>query len=149
MAHQTASGTVLGISLAAPAAHTIAAFDALTFTTVGELTEVGEFGKEWAVVTHNPLSSRGTKKGKGTFNNGVLSPSLALDNDDAGQEAMITARESVGNAYFMIQLQDGTIYYLSGIVVSFKSGIRNGDSVVDAKATIEIQDSEILRKKSS
>ncbi|ABF64347.1 hypothetical protein TM1040_1662 [Ruegeria sp. TM1040] len=146
MAHQTASGVTLGISAAAPATHDITGFDALTFTSVGEITNVGEFGKEWQLVTHNPLATRGTKKGKGSFNNGTLSPSLALDPDDAGQAAMETALESDDPVYIAVTLQDGTIYYLVGLVMSFKPSIGGVDDVVTATTSIEIMPDEILKK---
>ncbi|AHD09537.1 hypothetical protein [Phaeobacter gallaeciensis] len=146
MAHQTASGVTLGISAAAPATHDTAGFDALTFIPVGEITEVGEFGKEWALVTHNPLSTRGTKKGKGSYNNGNLNPSLALDPDDAGQTAMETALESDDPVYMAITLQDGTVFYLVGLVMSFKAGIRGVDDVVTATTSIELTPEQILKK---
>ncbi|GAB5431291.1 MAG: hypothetical protein EpisKO_06610 [Epibacterium sp.] len=146
MAHQTASGVTLGISTAAPATHDITGFDALTFTNVGEITNVGEFGKEWSLVTHNPLATRGTKKGKGSFNNGTLSPALALDPDDAGQTAMKTALESDDPVYFAVTLQDGTIYYLTGLVMSFKPNIGGVDDVVTASTAIELTPDEILEK---
>ena len=146
MAHQTASGVTLGISTDAPATYDVAGLDALTFTSVGEVTNIGEFGKEWQLVTHNPLATRGTKKGKGSFNNGTLSPSLALDPDDAGQTAMKTALESDDPAYFVVTLQDGTIYYLTGLVMSFKPNIGGVDDVVTASTTIELTPDAILEK---
>jgi hypothetical protein len=146
MAHQTASGVTLGISASAPATHDETGFDALTFTNVGEITNIGEFGKEWALVTHSPLGSRGIQKSKGSYNNGTLTPSLALDPDDAGQTAMTTARESQSSVYFAITLQDGTIFYLAGKVMSFKPNIGGNDDVVTASTTIEIDPEEILEK---
>ncbi|WP_197919313.1 hypothetical protein [Thiosulfatihalobacter marinus] len=146
MGHQTASGVTLGISNTAPATHDETGFDALTFTNVGELTNVGEFGKEWALVTHSPLASRGVKKSKGGYNNGTLNPALALDPDDAGQTAMKTALESDSNAYFAVTLQDGTIFYFEGLVMSFKPNIGGNDDVVTASASIEISPSAIIEK---
>jgi len=146
MTHQTAAGVTLGISLAAPASHTEVGFDALTLVPVGEITNIGEFGKEFALVTHNPLASRGTKKGKGSFNNGSLSPALALDPSDAGQTAMKTALESDDPAYFAITLQDGTIFYLVGLLMSFKPNIGGVDDVVTASTSIELTPDAILKK---
>lgn len=146
MGHQTAAGVTIGISLTAPATHDTTGFDALTFATVGEVTNVGEFGKEFALVTHNPLATRGTKKGKGSFNNGTLSPALALDPNDAGQTDMKTARDSDDPAYFAITLQDGTIYYLVGLVMSFKPNVGGVDDVVTASTSIELTPDEILEK---
>lgn len=146
MTHQTASGVTLGISLVAPATHDEAGFAALSPTPVGEITNVGEFGKEWALVTHNPLATRGTKKGKGSFNNGSISPSLALDPKDAGQVAMKTALESDDPAYFFLTLQDGTIFYLVGLVMSFKPNLGGVDDVVTASTTIELTPDAILQQ---
>lgn len=146
MAYQTASGVSLGISLTAPASLTQAGYDALSFTAVGEVTNMGEFGKEWELVTHLPLSSRGTKKGKGSFNNGTLNPALALDPKDAGQTAMKTALESDANAYFSITLQDGTVFYLEALVMSFKPNIGTTNDVVTATPALEVQPSSIIEK---
>lgn len=146
MAHQTASGVTLAASAAAPATWDTAGLDALSPTAIGEITNVGEFGKEWALVTHSPLSTRGTKKGKGSYNNGTLNPSLALDPNDAGQIIMETALESDDPLYFFITLQDGTIFYLEGLVMSFKPNIGGVDDVVTATTTIEITDRQVLKK---
>ena len=146
MGHQTASGVTLGISLTAPATHDVTGFDALTFKNVGEITNVGEFGKEGALVTHEPLSTRGTKKGKGGYNNGTLNPSLALDPSDLGQIDMKAALDSDDPAYLAITLQDGTIYYLVGLVMSFKPNIGGINDVVTASTSIELTPDEILEK---
>lgn len=145
MAHQTASGASLGISLTAPATHDQAGWDALSLTPVGEITNVGDFGKEWALVTHNPLNTRGTKKGKGSFNNGTLSPTLALDPGDAGQIAMETSLESDDNAYFVLTLQDGTRYVFVCLVMAFRVSVGGVDDVVNANTTLEVQPDQILK----
>ncbi|MCI5096656.1 MAG: hypothetical protein MRY77_10115 [Rhodobacteraceae bacterium] len=146
MSHQTASGATLGISAAAPATHDIAGFDALTFTDVGEITNIGEFGKEWETVTHSPLSSRGVKKSKGSFNNGALSPGLALDDSDAGQAIMEAARDSDDNYYFKITLKSGLTYYFVGLVMSFKPNVGGNPDVVTASTNIELNNHEIVKK---
>ncbi|MCG7574850.1 hypothetical protein MHM39_14860 [Phaeobacter sp. CNT1-3] len=146
MAHQTGSGVALAISLDAPAAHNEAAINSISFDEVGEVTNIGEFGKEWALVTHKPLASRGTKKGKGSYDNGNLNPSLALDPNDAGQTAMETALNRDEPAYFRITLQDGTTYFLEGLVMKFRPNVGGVDDVVTAPTTIEITDKEILRQ---
>lgn len=146
MAYQTASGASIGISLTAPSAFTEAGYDALTFKTIGEVTNIGEFGKEFTLVTHNPLSTRGTKKGKGSFNNGTLTPSMALDHSDAGQNDMKAALEGDDPAYFIITMQDGTISYLEGLVMSFKTNVGGVDDVVNATANIEITPTSTITK---
>lgn len=146
MAHQTAAGATLGMTAAKPATHDNAGWDAATMTMIGEVTNIGEFGKEFALVTHNPLATRGTKKGKGSFNNGSLSPSIALDPNDAGQAAMEAALESDDPVYFEVTLQDGTKYRMVGLVMAFKPNIGGVDDVVTASTTIELAPDAILKK---
>lgn len=145
MAFQTASGVMVAISLTPPATFDLAGWAALSVNVVGEVTNVGKFGKQWSKVTHNPLDTRGTKKGKGTYDNGTLSPSLALDPNDDGQQDMETALESDDPAYFVITLQDGTPFYVEGLVMEFSPNIGDGNNVVTAETMIEITDRDILR----
>lgn len=144
MAFDTAAGASLAISATLAATYDAAGYGALTFTTVGEITAIGEFGKEFAVVTHNPLATRGTKKSKGSFNNGTLSPTMALDNTDAGQTLMKAALESDAPYAFRVTLDTGEIYYLEGIVPMFKPNVGTVDDVVTATATIDINENPIV-----
>ncbi|MDB6454694.1 phage tail tube protein [Falsirhodobacter sp. 20TX0035] len=145
MAWQTAAGASLAISLTAPATFTEAGYSALTPKVVGEVTNVGEFGKEFALVTHNPLAERGTGKRKGSYNNGTLSPTMALDPSDEGQQDMETALESDQPAYFQVTLQDGTAYWLAGLVMSYRPTVGGVDDVVTAACTIEVDSTPIVK----
>jgi hypothetical protein len=144
MAFQTAAGATLAISNSIPAAFTSVGYAALTYTEVGEITNIGEFGKEFALVTHLPLSRRGVAKRKGSFNNGTLTPTMALDPDNAGQVLFAAALQSDAPSSFKITLQDGTIYYLMGLVMMYKPNVGTTDDVVTASATVEVDDSAIV-----
>lgn len=144
MAFQTAAGATLAISNAIPATYDAAGYGALTYTNVGEITNIGEFGKEFALVTHLPLSSRGVAKRKGSFNNGTLNPAMALDPSDAGQILMAAALESDAPSAFEITLQDGTVYYLMGLTMAFRPNVGGTDDVVTATCTIEVDDKPIV-----
>lgn len=145
MSYQSAAGAILSISLVKPATHDAAGWAALTMKPIGEITNIGEFGKEFALITHNRLSTRGVEKLKGSFNNGQLSPSLAFDKDDPGQIDMAAALDSDDPAYFTVTLQDGTLFHMVGLVMSFKVGVPDTDGIVTAPTTIELQSDEILR----
>ena len=146
MAWQTAAGATLAIATTAGAPTTVdaAGYAAKTYTAVGEITNIGEFGREYALVTHQPLSTRGVKKGKGSFNNGTLNPTLALDSDDAGQILMKTALNSDESYAFLVTLQDGTKYYMMAKVMSFKPNVGGVDDVVTAAPTLEIDSDDIV-----
>ena len=146
MAWQTAAGAELAIAAAGtPATFDEAGYSALTYTIVGEITNIGEFGKEFALVTHQPLATRGVKKGKGSFNNGTLSPVAALDSDDAGQDAILLAAESDSSYAFRVTLQDGTAYYVMGKVMSVRTSVGSVDDVVTISPTIEVDSDPIVR----
>src|SRR6476646_10131270 len=111
MSVRSSAGTTLKISAATPATFDAAGYAALTFTNVAEITDLGEFGREFALITHNPISSRGTVKKKGSFNEGTMALKLGLDTDDAGQILMKAAALSDNDYSFLITSQNGDKYY--------------------------------------
>jgi len=146
MAIQSAAGASLLVSVSHPATFDAAGYGALVAgaTVVGEVSNIGEFGKEFALVTANALAHRGTRKLKGSYNNGTLSPSLNLDTDDAGQGLMETLLESDEPGTFFVVLQNGATYGLEGLVMSFKTSVGEIDSIVTASTSIEITHNDIV-----
>ena len=121
MTAYTSAGSTLRVTAVAPAT-----FDAAGYGTifpaspvaanplVGEITDLGEFGREYALVTHQPLATRGTKKYKGSFNSGTIQISLANDKEDAGQDILRIAQNSDADYYFEIKDQKGNKSYFAG-----------------------------------
>jgi hypothetical protein len=140
MAVQTSAGSTLSISSALPATYDEAGFEALTYTEVGEITDLGEFGKEFNLVTHVALGNRKTRKFKGSYNNGSLPLQLGRDTSDAGQAAMNLAQHSDNDYSFRVVLQDGASSYFVGKVMSFRTVVGSVDQVTGATSTIEISD---------
>lgn len=138
MTVMTSAGTTIGISASAPATFNTTGYDALTFTSIGEVTDLGEFGREYALVTHNPLGSRGTVKKKGSFNEGSISLQVGLDTDDAGQILLKSASLSDSNHSFKVTTQNGDIYYFQAQVMSFKVGVGSVDQVTSATIMLEL-----------
>lgn len=134
----TSAGTTFKISAGTPATFDDAGYAALTFTTVGEITDLGEFGREYALVTHQPVGSRGTQKKKGSFNQGAINLQLALDTDDAGQILCKTASQSDANYSILVTTQNGDKYYNQALVMSFKVGVGGVDSMTTATCTFEL-----------
>ena len=104
----------------------------------GEITDLGEFGREFALVTHNPVGSRGTQKFKGSFNEGTMTMSLGLDTDDAGQIIAKTASLSDLDFSFMVTTQNLDRYFFQAKVMSFKVGVGGVDQITTATVTLEI-----------
>jgi len=144
MTVQTSAGTTIGIT-SAPGTYDVAAFDLLTFVSIGEVTDIGEMGKTYNVVTHNPLATRQTKKLKGAYDNGSVSVQIAIDEADAGQIAALAALISDDSYAFAITKQNGAIDYFTAKVTSFTSSVGSVDSIASGTIQLEI-DNDILKK---
>jgi len=138
MTVRTSAGSTLKISASAPATFNAAGYSLLVYTSVGEITDLGEFGREFTLVTHNPVGSRGTQKFKGSFNEGTMNLSLGLDTDDAGQVLMKAGSLSDTAYSFEVTTQNGDSYYFQAMVMSFKVGVGSVDSITTATCTLEI-----------
>jgi hypothetical protein len=134
----TSAGSTLKVSASTPSSFNVAGYSVLTFAAVGEITDLGEFGREYALVTHNPVGSRGTQKFKGSFNEGTMTLSLGLDTDDAGQIIMKAGSLSDDNYSFEVTTQNGDVYYFQAKVMSWKVGIGSVDSITTATCTLEL-----------
>ncbi len=136
----TSAGTTIGIVSGDPATYDATGFEALTFDTIGEVTDLGEFGREYSLVTHNPLGDRQTVKRKGSYNDGSISMTVARTPDDAGQTILQTALDSDENFSFNVTLQDGTELYFQAQVLSYTTNVGTVDQITTASVTIEITD---------
>jgi hypothetical protein len=139
MTAYTSAGTTIALSASSPATFDSTGFAALTFTTVGEVTNIdGNIGRSYNLVTHQPLATRATVKKKGSYNSGSITLQLALDNDNAGQALLKTALSSDSNYSFKMTLQSGDIYYFQGMVMSFPITPASVDSITAGAITVEI-----------
>lgn len=138
MAAHTSAGTVLYLSAGVPTTYDASGFSALTWTALGELTDAGEVGKEYALVTHNPLATRRTEKFKGSYNNGSMALQLARDSSDAGQVLAKTAAGSDAPYSVKIVYQNSDIEYSQAMVMSYKTSIGSIDQMTGASITLEI-----------
>lgn len=135
---ETVAGTLLSISAAQPSTYDVAGYGALSFTNVAEITDGGEHGREYALVTHMPIASRGVQKFKGSFNEGSKTLQLALDEDDAGQVILKAAVSSDNDYSFKVLYQGGAIDYFQAKVMSLKKAASSVDSIRSATVTLEI-----------
>ena len=135
-------GTVFAASAATPATEDVAGYAALTYTDVGEITEIPESGESFEVVTHVPLATGLTAKYHGANNAGSLTIPMALDNADAGQAILKAALASKSRISFSETYPDGEIRYYQGKVFSFTVGAATG-SVVTANVMIERETADV------
>lgn len=138
MAAYTSAGSTIRISASLPATFNAAGYQALVYSAIGEVTDLGEFGREYNLVTHNPVGNRSTQKYKGSFNEGSMTLQLALDTDDAGQILAKAALLSDANYSFVVQTQQGDRYYYMAQVLSFKVGVGSVDQITAATIQLEL-----------
>lgn len=138
MTVRTSAGSQIAISAATPATFNAAGYGALTFTNIGEITDAGEFGRDYNLVTHNPLASRGTVKKKGSFNEGSMDLKLGLDTDDAGQIIAKAASQSDNDYSIKVTSQNGDVYYFQAQVMNFKVNLGSVDNITQAAIKLEL-----------
>ncbi len=146
MTVQTNASTVFAISAGPPATNDAAGFGALIFTTVAEVVSIGEHGAAYALVTHNPLDSRRTKKFKGSVNDGTMTVGLGRDITDAGQILLIDGADgaAVDTVHSVkITYQDASVEFFQCKVMSYTRNPGTIDQIVGANTTLELEDQVI------
>ncbi len=137
----TSLGTALAVTTSAPATYDEAGYEALTYTSIGEITSVGEFGATAAVVTHDPLALGYTVKRKGQINYGTLALQMARDVSDAGQ-IILKAGADGASKYtvhtWRITHQSGLVQYFTGMVFGYTTNVGGSNQIVGASTTIEL-----------
>lgn len=139
MAGTTAAGSKLAISAGIPAAQTVTAYEALTYTTIAGVEQIGGFGASTEVVTFQPLDGA-TEKYKGPTNYGQLSPTVKVDDSDAGQALVQVAAGPTNNALYAwrVTKPDGSLRFFQGGVFGFPETIGAANTMITATPSVEI-----------
>lgn len=142
----TAAGTSLAISAALPTSLTPTAYEALTFTPIGEITGAGTVGRTYAIVNHQPLATRGVVKLKGSFDDGTVQAPAAYAPGDAGQVIVQAALDSDNFYSFRETLQDGTKIFYQAQVTSAPITADGVDSIVSTAISLAVKSGTIKIK---
>ncbi len=125
-------------------------FETDSYTEVGEVEDLGEFGDTAEEVTFTALKDRRTRKFKGSFNAGTLTIVCGADPSDAGQDALRSAFASDFDYNFKVMLNDAvtsggvpTTLYFRGKVMSKGRNVGQVNNVVRQTFAVGIN-SEIL-----
>lgn len=141
---RTSAGTRIHISSTlVPCNYTAIQMAALPWIEIGEVSDLGEFGREYNVVNFNPLGDRKTVKRKGSYNDGTVSMQVAKVGSDGGQQICKTALDSDSSYPFRITLQDGTVFYFTAQVTSFTTNVGSVDQITSAAINLEIDNNII------
>ena len=137
---ETLAGTIISIAVEQPLTFDEAGYEntGMDWVVIGEITDAGEHGREYALVTHMPIASRGVQKFKGSFNEGQKTLQLGLDQDDAGQVVLKAALASDNDYSFRVVYQGGDADYFQAKVMSFKHAGTSVDTIRSATVVLEI-----------
>lgn len=124
-----------------------------TFTEIGEVTNIGEFGRMYQLITHSSLGNRNVQKFKGQRDDGDITLQLGQDMTDTGQAALDTALDSDFDYSFKIELNDEsttsgshpTYYFFRAKVMSFRTNIGGPNDIVKASVQVAIKSGSITR----
>lgn len=116
---------------------TAAEFAALTWTEIGLVESIGEYGDESSAVTGAAVGDGRTRKAKGARDAGTLALTCFHDALDAGQQALVAAEAGNSNYAFKVVLPNrpnatGTdeVNYFRGLVMSKRRNVGNNDNIV-------------------
>lgn len=141
MSVNTSLGITIGVTTSAPATEDEAGYEALTYTNIGEVVNIGEIGPSAAVVNHDAIDKGYTQKFKGQINYGSMPLQLGRDIDDAGQ--IILKAGADGAAKYTVHTWKvthpvGLVQYFRGMVFGYTTNIGGSNTVVGANATVEL-----------
>lgn len=138
MTYATAAGTSIGLSASAPATYDGTGYAALTYTTIGEVTNLGDIpARVYELVTHAPIATRGLRKSKGGYQLGSQSVTYAIDPNDAGQTLVDTATNS--DTVYSIKIAHPTLgtIYARALVMGGPKTYGDVNSVATRTITLE------------
>ena len=119
------------------AAASQAEFEADTYTEVGEVENLGEFGDQANIITFASLADTRVRKFKGARDAGTMDVVVGDDPLNAGQDAMVAAEGQPNDYNFKVELNDPTslsgtpsVFYFRGKVLSKRMNVGDVNNVV-------------------
>lgn len=121
-------------------------FAALSYTQIGEVETIGEFGDTSNTIVFTGISDSRTTKVKGSRNAGGFTVTMARDTADAGQIALRAAEKTKFDYAVKIEYSDASagspsqnsIQYFRAKVMSLTDNIGGVDDITRASAQFEI-----------
>ncbi len=122
----------------------LADFDAFTYISIEEVTDLGSVGDTSTTVTHLPVKAGRTRKFKGSRDAGEQTITCAYSPDDPGQDAMRAASKTQFDYPFKLTLNDAptggtpTEIYYYGKVMANPFNFGGSDTITEMTYTIGI-----------
>ncbi len=150
MAISTGSGVILAIGTTA-AAPSLAQFQADSYTNVGEVEDLGEFGDESEEIRFTSLTDGRVRKLKGPRDAGTIQVVCGDDDNDVGQLEMTAAEANTLDYNFRITLNNkqtlgGTngVQYFRGKVMSKRLQIGQANSTLRRRFNVGINSAIVV-----
>ncbi|MGE4044462.1 MAG: hypothetical protein AB7F35_06390 [Acetobacteraceae bacterium] len=134
-------------STVAATVDTEAEWFAQTWTEIGSVEAIGEFGRQWDAATFIELYTGRTHKFKSTYNDGQIQITMGQDLSDAGQATLDAAAIALSqdNYGFRIELNDRpsavggpTTFFFAGKPMSYRTQMGGASQVIRAMSMIEV-----------
>lgn len=141
MAKQVNTGVQFAVSAALPATYDAAGYAALTYTDVGEVLSIGEFGGSADEVQSQPLATGVTEFFRGFIQYGNPSLGLERDSTDAGQAILKDHFDGAqkGAAFSAkVTLPDGEVVYLDVRAFSYNVNVGSANSMIGSTANLRV-----------
>jgi hypothetical protein len=132
------AGSTIKVSANAPATADVAGFSALSFTKLGQVESISEFGVERETIKFVPLDTGIAQKVVGSADSGTPDVTVALDTDDAGQVIMKAGANSDNPLSFEVTSKQGDKYYFQAIVKKWKVNINDASGITKATTSLDI-----------
>lgn len=133
----TVAESTLYVSVATPASQTAASFALLTWTKIGEITNMGSVtGRAYNNSTHAPVDTAQQIQKKASYTLGESEFMMGWDEEDAGQIIVDDASRNYDILSFKLEKQDGALRYFTAQVSKFVENNGSVDDVVQGALTL-------------
>lgn len=136
---ETVAGTTVSVCAAVPATFDQAGYNALAWSVLGEVTDVGNgqgLGRTYNTTTHSPVASRQVIEKKGSYKLGEFGLLTAWDESDAGQDIARAAAFNDTIISVKITKQGGNVRYFTAQVSEYVENFGKVDDVNVGKITL-------------
>lgn len=137
-------GTTFELVDGEPATYDDTGFEALTYTAVGEVTDIPQFGGSAVVTEHKPLATGIIDKLIGSINYGSITVPMASVWSDSGQTAVKSgfdgANKRLEHSFKISNTNVGTVYF-TGKISAFQYTPGDADAVYTNSVTVELTNS--------
>lgn len=141
MAKQVNTGVLFSVSAGQPATFDAVGYAALTYTDVGEVLSIGEFGGTADEVQSQPLATGVTEFFRGFIQYGNPSLGLERDVDDAGQaivQSHFDGADSGAAFSAKVTMPDGEAVYLDVRAFSYNVNVGSANSMIGSTANLRV-----------